>query len=129
MVKLRTLPARVGMLAPRLKTMQPGSWRSSTDTSAQRGYGYRWQKARAGYLERHPFCVYCLRDAGISADTIEGVIHACTDADPPLPYAQVVDHRIPHRGDMALFWDRNNWQSLCSTHHSGEKQCEETNRA
>jgi 5-methylcytosine-specific restriction protein A len=31
--------------------------------------------------------------------------------------ATVVDHKIPHKGDMKLFWDRSNWQSLCKCHH------------
>jgi len=33
--------------------------------------------------------------------------------------AVVVDHIIPHRGDLALFWDeKNNWQALCHRCHS-----------
>nr|WP_281492405.1 HNH endonuclease [Wohlfahrtiimonas chitiniclastica] len=51
-------------------------------------------------------CVYCERNGIITA-------------------ANVVDHIEPHRGDQALFWDRNNWQSLCSSCHSSIKQKEE----
>ena len=29
--------------------------------SVERGYGKRWQKARAGYLEKHPLCAECLK--------------------------------------------------------------------
>ena len=29
-----------------------------------------------------------------------------------------VDHVIPFRGDMSLFWDESNWQALCHRHHS-----------
>ncbi|MEP2204764.1 MAG: HNH endonuclease signature motif containing protein [Tateyamaria sp.] len=36
--------------------------------------------------------------------------------------ATVVDHIIPHRGDEALFNDRNNLQSLCTPCHSRYKQ-------
>ena len=36
--------------------------------------------------------------------------------------AQVTDHITPHKGDLALFWDRNNWQSLCKWHHDRHKQ-------
>lgn len=36
--------------------------------------------------------------------------------------AQVVDHVVPHRGNQALFWDRANWQPLCSSHHNRDKQ-------
>ena len=36
--------------------------------------------------------------------------------------AQVVDHVIPHKGDEVLFFDRENVQSLCKTHHDSSKQ-------
>lgn len=26
--------------------------------------------------------------------------------------SQVVDHIIPHKGNMALFWDSTNWQAM-----------------
>lgn len=69
------------------------------ETSASRGYGYRWQKARAGYLNRHPLCAEC--------ESI-GRVTAATD----------LDHITPHKGDMARFWDRSNWQGLCKPCHS-----------
>lgn len=31
--------------------------------------------------------------------------------------ATVVDHKMPHKGNMALFWDHDNWQSLCKPCH------------
>ncbi|WP_256371941.1 hypothetical protein [Roseivivax sp. THAF197b] len=37
----------------------------------------------------------------------------------------MVDHVIPHRGDMQLFWDRTNWQALCAHHHNAHKQRQE----
>jgi 5-methylcytosine-specific restriction protein A len=70
-------------------------------SSTKRGYGYKWQKARAGYLARHPLCAQCERD---------GRIGVATD----------LDHIIPHKGDMQLFWDRANWQGLCKPHHSAK---------
>jgi 5-methylcytosine-specific restriction endonuclease McrA len=37
--------------------------------------------------------------------------------------AKVVDHIIPHKGDLTLLWDsQNNWQALCTTHHNSDKQ-------
>ena len=50
----------------------------------------------------------------------------CLALSPPV-YSQagVVDHITPHRGDMRLFWDEGNWQSLCNPHHVREKQREE----
>ncbi|MDC8446445.1 MAG: HNH endonuclease [Nitrosomonas sp.] len=75
-------------------------------TSAERGYGYRWQRARDGYLRKHPLCVYHEKRGQIVAAT-------------------VVDHIIPHRGDMSLFWDSDNWQSLCKQCHDSIKQQQE----
>ncbi|WP_320109629.1 HNH endonuclease [Rhodopseudomonas sp. P2A-2r] len=39
--------------------------------------------------------------------------------------ASVVDHIIPHRGDRARFWDRTNWQPLCTHCHASRKQSAE----
>jgi 5-methylcytosine-specific restriction endonuclease McrA len=64
----------------------------------RRGYDNEWQKARELFLVTHPRCMMC-------------------DAR-----ARVVDHRIPHRGDTKLFWDKSNWQSLCTHCHSSTKQ-------
>jgi 5-methylcytosine-specific restriction protein A len=40
----------------------------------------------------------------------------CSD-DGLLVAAQVVDHKVPHRGDTVLFWEHTNWQSLCKRCH------------
>lgn len=37
----------------------------------------------------------------------------------------IVDHRVPHRGDRALFYDLSNLQVLCRPCHDGAKQSEE----
>lgn len=119
------LGGRVSQAGSRTPTMQPGSWRTSSLTSAQRGYDYRWQKARAAFLREHPFCVYCLREQRIVATVVAEVIVECAAGGIPVPYGNVVDHVKPHRGDDALFWDRTNWQTLCQTHHSRDKQRQE----
>lgn len=75
-------------------------------TSAQRLYGYRWQQARAAYIAAHSLCVMCLSEGRTTATT-------------------VVDHIVPHRGDPILFWDQDNWQSLCTTCHNSTKQRQE----
>lgn len=72
-------------------------------TSAQRGYGSRWQKARATFLRNHPLC-------------------ADHEQRGHIVIATVVDHIVPHRGDQTLFWDTNNWQSLCKQCHDSHKQ-------
>lgn len=80
-------------------------------SSTQRGYGSRWQRARSTYLKCHPLCVMCERENKIVAAT-------------------VVDHKVPHKGDQALFWDTaNNWQSLCAAHHNSKTGEENRTRA
>ena len=39
--------------------------------------------------------------------------------------AIVVDHIIPHRGDVKLFWDQSNWQPLCEHHHNVKTKTED----
>jgi 5-methylcytosine-specific restriction endonuclease McrA len=41
--------------------------------------------------------------------------------------ATVVDHKRPHHGDKALFWDVSNWQALCAPCHNRDKQFMEKN--
>jgi len=75
-------------------------------SSAKRGYNSRWERARATFLRQHPLCAMHLKLGRYVQAT-------------------VVDHITPHRGDQALFWDRSNWQSLCTTCHSSHKQRQE----
>lgn len=69
-------------------------------TTTERGYGWKWQQARAAFLAR-PENALCRR---------------CLDKGRATP-ANVVDHIKPHRGDQMLFWDRANWQPLCKPCH------------
>jgi 5-methylcytosine-specific restriction protein A len=69
-------------------------------TANQRGYTYRWRQASALFIAGHPLCSYC------------------QEKDPPVITAAVlVDHFVPHRGDMELFWDETNWRSCCDECH------------
>jgi 5-methylcytosine-specific restriction protein A len=36
----------------------------------------------------------------------------------------IVDHKVPHRGDQKLFWDESNWQAMCKPHHDAKTQAE-----
>lgn len=87
----------------RVGTLVPDSWRATKQSSTARGYGYAWQQARNGHLRNNPLCVMC---------QAQGVIALAT----------VVDHSEPHRGDMAIFWDKSRWQSLCKHCHDSAKQ-------
>lgn len=62
-------------------------------------YGTAWKKARLSFLREFPLCAECQRQGRLTP-------------------ANTVDHVIAHRGDMALFWDRNNWEALCRSCHS-----------
>ena len=68
-------------------------------SAASRGYGERWRRARALHLMGEPLCRACLAAGRARA-------------------AEVVDHVRPHRGDAGLFWDPDNWQSLCRRCHA-----------
>lgn len=70
-------------------------------SSSARGYTGKWDKARDGFLRQNPWCRRCGKPA------------------------TVVDHIVPHRGDQKLFWDKSNWQPLCTNCHSSAKQREE----
>lgn len=37
----------------------------------------------------------------------------------------LVDHIIPHKGDMELFWDRNNWQAMAKECHDKKTATED----
>lgn len=94
-------------------TFRPAGWRSRQERNAEhdarrgssreRGYDTRWDKASKGYLVQHPLCRGC---------EAVGVVRAAT----------LTDHTIPHRGDRALFWQRDNWQPSCGWHHNVIKQ-------
>lgn len=91
--------------------------KAKSKSSAAKGYGYRWQQARADHLRRLPLCVFC-QGKGL------------------LVPASVVDHiEAPRLGDAkdsgdpariakawSLFWNRANWQSLCKVCHDSTKQ-------
>jgi 5-methylcytosine-specific restriction protein A len=66
--------------------------------SAARGYGRRWREYRKSFLMSNPLCASCL-SAGLTVP------------------ATVIDHIVPHRGDMRLFWDKSNHQALCKRCH------------
>ena len=82
---------------------KPPAWRLPDDrpSAAARGYGWRWQRAREGYLAKHPWCAACAKRGRQELATL-------------------VDHVIPHKGEKALFWDSDNWQSLCHGCHSSK---------
>ncbi len=106
MTKLNKLPSRLTKQGQKSRQQVSNSWRDDKKSSTARGYGYKWQQARLDYLSKHPLCVFCKTKGFVTE-------------------ANVVDHIIPHNGDQKLFWNRNNWQSLCTSCHSSVKQKQE----
>jgi 5-methylcytosine-specific restriction endonuclease McrA len=66
----------------------------------------RWQKLRWFVLKRDLFTCKMVGCGRIEPDTSK----------------LVADHKTPHRGNEALFWDENNLQCLCKDCHDGMKQ-------
>lgn len=60
----------------------------------------RWKRERLSFLQLNPLCAECSKQGRTTE-------------------AKVVDHIKPYRqgGD---FWDRNNWQALCSSCHNSK---------
>lgn len=63
----------------------------------------RWKGLRIAQLTQEPLCRYCIEAEEVTAATI-------------------ADHIKPHKGDLDLFYDPSNLQSLCKAHHDGAKQ-------
>jgi 5-methylcytosine-specific restriction protein A len=63
----------------------------------------RWSRLRHAQLMLQPLCEFCLITEDITS-------------------ADVVDHRKAHKGDLDLFYDPENLQSLCKHHHDSAKQ-------
>jgi 5-methylcytosine-specific restriction endonuclease McrA len=89
-------------MANETKPSRSESWRNDK-TSAQRGYGYKWQQSREIFLTNNPLCAMCKNEGRVTMAT-------------------VIDHIFPHKGDLKLFWRRSNWQGLCKWHHDSVKQ-------
>ncbi len=73
-------------------------------SSAARGYGGRWRKARATVLQREPLCIPSMKLDGIARP------------------AEVLDHLYPHCGLSWLFWERRLWLPCRKLWHDRDKQ-------
>lgn len=68
----------------------------------------RWRRLRLRVLARDG---YRCQQTGV---VLDGVF--------PAPSSPVVDHKVPHRGDQALFWDEDNLQAVSKEWHDSVKQ-------
>ncbi|MBL4837383.1 MAG: HNH endonuclease [Kordiimonadaceae bacterium] len=83
----------------RVHVVSSKQYDSRRGTANQRGYTYKWQKASAAFL--------AVPDNALCAC-------GCNKL------STVVDHKTPHRGDMVLFWDRDNWQGMAKPCHDSK---------
>lgn len=90
-----TLPARSG--AAHRSIMSP--WRKWYSTA-------RWRALRMHILIRDRFTCQWPDCGQVVGNTSQ----------------LVADHKEPHRGDQALFWDEGNLQTLCKPCHDRHKQ-------
>ncbi len=111
MARLTTMASRLATAPARLASIGSGPdrlQRRDQNVAWRKWYKLaRWRQLRLSILERDLFT--CCRCNVPKADTSQ----------------LVADHRIPHRGDEALFWDANNLQCMCKTCHDTHKQREE----
>ena len=61
----------------------------------------RWSELRKRKQDEAPFCVDCEK---------EGKTRVWTE----------LDHEVPHRGDLSLFWDYSNLSGRCREHHQSK---------
>jgi len=73
-------------------------YEATRPSASKRGYDHEWRKARTEYLQQNTQCRMCRQPATL------------------------VDHVLPHRGNKRLFWNKANWQPLCTHCHASRKQ-------
>lgn len=61
----------------------------------------RWARMREQKKDEAPFCVDC---------EAEGKLTVWTE----------LDHQVPHRGDLDIFWDYENLRGRCREHHQAK---------
>lgn len=110
MGRLKCAPSRLASAPPRLASIPvdtPSRDRERNAFNPLRALyrTARWAATRLRIFERDGYtCQMCGR---LQGDTSQ----------------LVADHRQPHRGDLALFWDEDNLETLCASPcHSKHKQ-------
>lgn len=78
-------------------------------SASNRMYDRRWQAASKDFLRRHPLC-QC-------PDCQEGRVRVTASS--------VVDHIVPHKGDIDLFWNESNWQAMSKPCHDKKTATED----
>lgn len=114
MARLTNAKPRLGVVPSRFGS---ASTQSETDRSRHRDRTQlwrawyktsRWQKLRRKILKRDG---YTCQQTGVA---LIGKY--------PAGNSPVVDHKKPHRGNEALFWDEDNLEAVSKEYHDKEKQ-------
>ena len=118
MGRLKMLGASLGTVRSSIAYMPQGEKEHDRHRATQGWRAWyktaRWQRLREAVL---------LRDSYTCQAT--GVL---LSGKHPAPNSPVVDHREPHRGDPALFWNEDNLWSVSKVWHDAEKQRQERTR-
>jgi len=108
MAKLTRLTSTLKPMARRVAYLDTGTERDRTERTGWRAWykTARWQRLRWSILVRDLFTCQWPGCGRVEAN-----------------HSQLVaDHKEPHRGDEALFWDPRNLQCLCKPCHDRHKQ-------
>ena len=101
-------------MAQRPPTLTPARPTKSRTSTTRHGHLYRlsrWTRASKAFR-----------------DSPEGCLCVDCKAAGRLVKSDITDHRIPHNGDLTLFWDRNNWVGRCWSHHSSKSRADVTGK-
>lgn len=91
-----------GTTCPTCKTARQATYEARRPSARERGYTSKWEVESKAFLAK-PENRFCACGCGRRAN--------------------MVDHIEPHRGDLAKFWNRRNWQPMASSPcHSSKKQ-------
>jgi 5-methylcytosine-specific restriction protein A len=89
-------------------------------SARQRGYSHLWERRSRQWLRQQYDALLAAGDWSLIAKLPSGRYPPCIDCltNGVITEANEVDHEIPHRGDMRLFWDESNWRARCHSCHS-----------
>lgn len=113
MAKLKMLKPVVATMAPRIATFREVRDRGYSPDAKVRGWykSKRWQDLRLEAFQRDLW--RCQRTGQLCV------------AKHPAPDSPVANHKVPHKGDPALFWDLNNIETVSKAVHDSDIQSEE----
>jgi len=118
MANLKSAPARLGGLPPVLGAASKQDAQRQRDQA--RDQKHKWRKLYSTKRWRTLRLEILDRDGWTCQQTGQ-----LLTGKAPAPNSPVVDHIIPHRGDLALFWDPANLQAVTKGYHDSEKQRQE----